>query len=203
MSHRAFSRFRLISIALFVFGLVSVAVAFNPTTAQEAKQRVIARMPVEKDEPLVITDVKVNGKSITFGQKFNANDDWLKSLVVTVKNTSDKRVLFASIELFMQQPDGARGMFDIFYGPWALQNRQPKPEEQLVGIPPGEIAEIGFSVQRYVGLTSFLNDTHIGPSVENVKVRFGSVIFADDTMWRGGFFRRDPTNPRSWNNVNP
>jgi hypothetical protein len=160
-------------------------------------------MPVEKNEPLAITDVKVNGKSITFGRKFNANDDWLRTLVFSVKNTSDKRVLFASIELFIQQPDGARGMFDIFCGPWALQNRQPKPEEQLVGIPPGEIAEIGFSPQRYVGLMSFLNDTHIGPSVENVNMRFGSVIFADDTMWRGGFFRRDPTNPRSWNNVSP
>jgi hypothetical protein len=104
VSHRAFARFRLISIALFVFGLVSVTVAFTATTAQEAKQRVIARTPVEKDEPLGITDVKVNGQSVTFGQKFNANDDWLKSLVVTVKNTSDKRILFASIRLQFPRP---------------------------------------------------------------------------------------------------
>lgn len=192
---------RSAKLGVILIALVGLSVTGH---AQPSRERVIVRMPVEKNEPLTIVETKVSGQRITLGQKISANDDWLRGLVFSVKNTSDKRVLFASVELFIQQPDGARGMFDIFYGPWALQNRQPKPEEQLVGIPPGETTEISFSVQRYVGFMTFLDDTHIGPSVENVKVRFGRVIFEDDTMWtRGDQFSRDPTNPRSWNNVNP
>lgn len=192
---------RSAKLGVILIALVGLSVTGH---AQPSRERVIVRMPVEKNEPLTIVETKVSGQRITLGQKFSANDDWLGGLVFSVKNTSDKRVLFASIELFFQQPDGAKGMFDVFYGPWALQNRKPKPEEQLVGILPGEMMEIGFSPQRYVGLTSFLNDTHIGPSVENVNVRFGSVIFADDTMWtRGSQFSRDLTNPGRWNNANP
>jgi hypothetical protein len=174
---------------------------------QNTKHRTIARLPIERNEPLTIRDIKVNGTSISFNHKFVADDDWMKSLVVTVKNASSKRILFASIDLFFPRPQDSKdppAIFDVFYGKWALQNRRPTDDEQLIGIAPGEIADIGLSVQKFVDLTSFLKSTNFPQSIEKVDLRFGSVIFEDDTMWtRGSYFRRDPNNSSSWIVINP
>lgn len=220
MSHRAFSRFRLISIALFVFGLVSVAVAFNATSAQEAKsaERIIRRLPIEKDEPIEITDVKVNGQTVSLNKKFTAADDWLNTLTISIKNRSPKRILFASIQLQFPRPPGSpdkMSVDDMFYGNWALQLNPPTSEERLVGLPVGETVDIRLSVQQYVDLRNFLTGTKYPSSIENVDLSIGRIIFEDDTMWYAGSISvRDAKKPgswissryansRSWDNANP
>lgn len=185
-----------------VFAVVGVLFgSICSAVAQQADERVIVRLPIEKNEPLVILETKVNGRSIPLGQKFTANEDWIRGLVFVVKNTSDKRILFASIDLFFASPISAKARFEVFYGSWALQNRPPKPGEQLAGMLPGETAEIGFSDQRFAGFTRFLQDISL-VTVSKIDMRIGSVIFEDDTMWsRSEYFRRDPINPSSWNSI--
>lgn len=43
-----------------------------------------------EEKVLEIVDVRVEGKSITIGQPFTANEDWLKTLTFRVRNVSDK-----------------------------------------------------------------------------------------------------------------
>jgi hypothetical protein len=173
-------------------------------TGQQSHERLVTRLPVERNEPLVILETKVNGRDITPGEKFTANDEWIRSIAFVVKNTSNKRVLFASVDLFFSQPDGANVMFNLFYGPFALQSRPPKPEELLVGISPGDTTEIAFSERQFAGFTKFVEETKLGRSIPKLDMRIGSVILEDDTMWsRGEFSRRDPSNPRGWINVSP
>jgi hypothetical protein len=201
VSHRAFVRFRLISIALFVFGLVSVAVAFNATTAQEAKQRVIVRMPVEKGEPIEITDIKVNGQSVSLNKAFSADDDWLRNLVMSVRNKSDKVISYASINLRFPRPPSSQevpAIHDMSYGNSALTTRQPSPQDPVVGISPGEIVEIRLSNQQFVALRDFLSAIKYSSSIERIDLGVGHIIFADDTMWYGEAFQRDPNDPRTW-----
>lgn len=189
------TRLGVIFIAFVSFGVAGYA--------QTAKERVIERL-LEKNEPVEIIDTKVNGQSVTLGQKFRADDDWITTVVFTVKNRSDKRILFASVDLFFPRPDGSNPMFDVFYGNWRLQNQPPAAGEQLIGFAPDETVEIGLSAQRRVGLTSFLKDAQLPQSIDKVSLRFGSIIFDDDTMWsRSTLFRRDPSNPMRWNNVSP
>ncbi len=189
--------------------LIALIVCTSYTSAaQQTKERVIKRLPVEQNEPLAITDIKVNGQSVSFDAKFFADDDWMRTLVFSIKNKSDKRILFVNLDLFFDRPQSSKdpgAMFDLLsYGNWALQRRPPTAGEQLVGIAPGETGEIGFSVQRFVDLTRFLIDAGFPPSVGKVDMRLGRVIFEDDTMWYAGSqFRRDPNNPSGWNNVSP
>jgi hypothetical protein len=191
---------RLISLSVAVV-IALIAGSFDPTVGQQSQERVIKRMPVEKNEPLEIVATKVNGEIITFGQKFTANDEWLKTLIFTVKNASNKRILFASIELFFPRAEGSKPMFDVFYGNWQLRSRPPQQGEHLVGVAAGDTVDIGFSDQRFAGLTRFLNDGNLGQNITKVDVRIGGVIFEDDTMWsRSEYLRRDPSNPRRWNN---
>lgn len=205
MSHRAFARLRLISIALFMFGLVSVAVAFNATTAQEAKQRVIARMPVEKNEPVEIAEVRVNGQPISFDKEFSADDNWLRSLTVSIKNRSNKTILFASIRLRFPRATGleeAVSVHDMFWGDGSLQTQLPNREKQADSLKPGDSNDIKFSAQQFTDLMNFLRGTHYPFSIDHVDLSVAHVIFDDDSMWYvGTFLQRDPTDPSKWLNT--
>ena len=43
--------------------------------------------------PLEVVGLKVNGKDIEPGEQFAANQDWIKQLVVVVKNTSNRDLI--------------------------------------------------------------------------------------------------------------
>src|SRR5436309_3522368 len=86
-------------LCLSVTLIGSVFCAFHTTAAQEAKERIIRRLPVEKDEPVSMTDLKVNDQSVSLDKKFSADDEWLRTLTISMRNKSDKVILYASIQL--------------------------------------------------------------------------------------------------------
>lgn len=181
-----------------------MACSFHSIAAQ-SQERVIKRLPVEQNEPIEITDIKVNGQSVSFDKKFVADDEWLRSFVVSIKNRSDKLILFASIQLQFPRPPGSQDRMaidDMSYGNWALQTRTPKPDELLAGMRPSEIVEIELSAQQFDDLRKFLTATNYPASIEKVDLRINRVIFQDDIMWtRGAQTRRDPTNASTWKNI--
>jgi hypothetical protein len=183
-----------------------IAGAAYSTAPQQPQERVIKRMPVEQNEPLAITDIKIDGRSVSFGQKFVADDDWMRTLVFSIKNISDKRILFVNLDLFFTRPPGSKDQMAMFnllgYGNWALQRRPPTEEERLKGIAAGETVQVELSNQRFDDLKRFLTDVRY-PNVTQVDVKLGVAIFEDDTMWSGEEFRRDPQNPSSWVNSRP
>jgi len=185
----------MIALALGVPAFVS---------GQQLRERVIQRVSVEKDEPLTITDVRVNSKSISLGRKFGAVDDWMRSLVISVKNKSERKILFASLRLSFPRPAGSKdplSIYDVSHGNDQLMTRQPTPSERLVGIMPGSTVELGLSVQDLVSLQDFLTGTGYPSGVEKVDLSIGHVIFDDDTMWYAGtLLRRDPNNSATWIN---
>jgi hypothetical protein len=135
-------------------------------------------------------------------KSFTADDEWLRTFVLSVKNKSDKLILYASIRLQFPRPAGSRDIpafYDMSYGNWALQTRRPTSPEMLVGKSPGETFEIRLSAQQFVALREFLTATNYPSSIEKVDLSIGNVIFADDTMWYGGSqAQRDPKDPTSW-----
>lgn len=195
---------RCLSLRTLILILALIACAFQTTVAQQPTERVIRRLPVEENEPIAITDIKVNGQSVSLDKKFVADDDWLRSLVFSVKNKSDKLILYASIRLQFPRPPGSRDIPDIYdmsYGNGSLQVRRPTSQEVLVGASPGEVVEIRLSDQQFVGLREFLTATHYPPGIEKVDLSISHTIFADDTMWyAGATCLRDPKEPSIWIN---
>lgn len=193
-------------LALFVLIATVLFVNLPALTraTQESKERIIKRM-VQQNEPLAITEMKVNGRNISFDQRFLAEDDWMRGLVLSVKNTSDKRILLATIRLMFPPPSGKnqRSVFYLHHGNSFLRSRPPRPDEQLVGIAPGESEQISFSAQKFADLQHFLSDVGYRQAIEKVDLTIDSVIFEDDIMWSGDEFRRDPENPSSWINTRP
>ena len=188
-----------LSAIILLPGLLAVASA-----TQQSKERLIQRLPVEANEPIAITDIKVNDRSVSFDKKFSGDDEWLRSLVISVKNTSDKLILFASIRLQFPRSAGGSERFSIFqisHGNAALPMRPPTHEERVVGIGPDETVEIRLSPQRFTDLRDFLSATQYPYSIEKVGLSIDEVIFQDDTMWYAGAISvRNPKEPGSWIN---
>jgi hypothetical protein len=195
---------KILTVALGVMLIALVVCTSYTTAAQQATERVIRRLPIEQNEPITITDIKVNDRSILFDKKFSADDEWLGSLVISVKNNSDKLILYASIRLQFPRSGGSKdpvAIYDLFYGNWALQVQPPTSQEILVGMSPGETVVIQLSGQQVVALREFLTGTQYPASIETVDLTLSHVIFADDTMWYAGSqAQRDPKDPSRWIN---
>jgi len=191
---------RRVSRSIMLIALI--ACMSHTSVAQQPKERVIRRLPVEENEPIAITDIKVNDLSVSFDKKFAADVEWLRSLVFSVKNKSDKLILFTSIRLKFPRPAGSRDIPSIYAmscGNRALRSRPPTAEERLVGIPPGETVEIRLSVQEFVDVRQFLSATNFPSSIEKVDVSIGQIILENDTMWYAGALAvRDPKEPSTW-----
>lgn len=193
---------RSLVMGIMVIAVVAATVRVDAT--QELQERIIERLPAEQNEPIAITDIKVGGKSISLDKKFRATDEWLRSLVVSIKNKSDKRILFASIRLQFPRPVGGPerlSIFDMSRGNTALTTRPPTDEERMVGFGRDETVDISLSPQQFAGLRDFLSASQYPYSIEKVDLSIGHVIFADDTMWYAGSeAQRDPKDPSRWIN---
>ena len=193
----------MLSIATLL--VMSVATFFEDSliavSAVQQQERLLHRLPVEQGEPIVIIDIKVNSQNVSFDEKFVAGDDWMKGLVFTVKNRSDKRILFVSLGLRFPRPPGSQdkiSISDIPYGNDELLARSPTPDERLVGIAPGQTVDMQLTPQRFDDVRQFLAATGYPSSTDRVDLKIQEVIFEDDTMWSGGrYHRRDPKDPRN------
>jgi len=169
----------------------------------QQQERLIKRLSLEKDEPIVILQMRVRDRPVFSGEKFAADDDWLKHLVITVSNVSNQRILFISIRLQFPRPPGSQeklSISDIPYGNRALETRPPTEAERLVGLAPGQTADMQLTAKRFDDMRQFLMATGYGTSIDRVHLNLNSVIFEDDTMWNSGdIFHRDQNEAGRWN----
>ena len=172
---------------------------------QEPQGRTIRRINTERNEPIAVTGTRVNGRVVSFGEKFVADDDWMKGLVISVKNTSDKLILFVSLGLRFPRPANSQdkiSVTDLSTGNRALLTRQPTGNERLVGIAPGETVDLRLSADEFDGIQRFLAGTGYPPSIEKLDLAIDSVIFEDDAMWSNGTrLLRDPKDSSKWINT--
>jgi hypothetical protein len=169
---------------------------------QQSNERLVHRLSVEQGAPIVITSMKVNGQSISFDEKFDAPDDWLRGLVISVKNRSDKMILLVSLSFQFPRSPGSSERFSVaemLYGDEDFRTRKPTSEERLVGVAPGHTVDIKLTSKQFEFWQSFLSETGYPSSIKTVNFRFNDVLFEDDTMWNGGeLLKRDPKNLGTW-----
>lgn len=203
--------------SLTVIALISLAIPFAISAAmffgnslyaasavQQPRERMLKRLPFPRNEPLEITGLKFKGKGVWFDEKFVAEEDWIKDLVISVKNKSDKRILYFSVDIFLPPIPGLAGqhlMLPLSYGNSGLKrDHSPSLQERLVGLEPGATTDIQMTNPKYESFLRIVAEkTDHYPSIERVDLRLDQIIFEDDTMWDlGDYFRRDPADPSRW-----
>jgi hypothetical protein len=190
-------------IATLVLSLVTFfgASLYPVSAVQQQQERLLHRLRVAgpEVEPIVITDIKVNGQSVSFDKKFGADDDWVKSLSFSVTNRSDKLILHVSLWFRFPRPKGSTvgvSISHMSYGNDELLARRPTSQERLIGLAPGESADIHFTPGEAGYLPIFLSATGYSSNIEKVDFEIRSVILEDDTMWIDGeSFQRDDNDP--------
>jgi hypothetical protein len=125
-----------------------------------------------------IQSVTVGGKSITIGEPFGADDDWLRAIVVRVKNLSNER--FAAIQITLRLPQ-IRASPDIQYCYGCAQNEKEK------GVKPGEEVELKILGDAlYDWVKSRIAEQASISTITEAEIYNMMVTLPDGAVWESG-----------------
>jgi hypothetical protein len=165
---------------------------------------------VEIKEPIEIVAVKVKGVPVERDKKFTGDSDWLNGMTVTIKNVSDKPVVYVTVSVgAYYEKDGVTrrtsdgrdyvATSDMMYGLRPHLPDEPPRSDSAVPLMPGQTADLLFSQIQRDQLYWLLRD--YSTDIPEVTLWIDHVAwYGEDTiMWSNGrLLRQDPNNPRLW-----
>jgi hypothetical protein len=135
--------------------------------------------PANDPDALVITEIKVEGRPVTPGQPFTAGDDWLRSLSVRVRNTSNKPIAFVQIGFSL--PEARYHNADVghmlHYGRSTAGGGAP----DAAPLAPGEEVELTLTEEEFDALRSSAERLSGGFDCHRLRLGTASVRFEDGT----------------------
>jgi len=145
------------------------------------------------NEPVKVTEVRVNGKSIALGHSFLSNEsDWIHELSFKVRNTSTKEISYARFELQFPLKDTPRRAFYV----QPLEYSQTSSKRSVAA---GETFEL--SVELNVDLLKQMVREHgVGRHLEMNMAQLSSEVikFTDNTSWVAGEWFRFNNQTKKW-----
>jgi hypothetical protein len=179
----------VLAAAIFVTSMIA------PVSAQELRDRELkpafdfttVQMPVE------IVSIKLKGKDVAAGEKINGDDDWLKGLSFTVKNTSDKPIAYVAISLRFEQPTHMVRVFvfTLSYGV-DYSRGEPRSGSSPLPIQPEGTVDLVLTEERYRNFLQILTSGDMPRSFDVAPYFVERVSFEDDPtiIWEGGYLKR-------------
>jgi hypothetical protein len=184
---------------------------------QQGKERVVKiekfkDQGVDIKEPIEIVTIKVKGAAVKPDQKFAGDSDWLNDMVITIKNVSDKPVIYVTISVAAYyEKDGVRrrtsdgrdirAAIEVGYGLRPALPGEPPRSYSAVPLMPGQTADVVFSGIKRDDLFGLLRREDASTDISELKLWLDHVAWygEDDKMWSNGrMLRQDPNNPRLW-----
>ena len=86
-------------------------IPFHANAAQSSTRTILPQIEI-----LQIIDVASGGKSVTLGESFAADDEWLKNLIVRIRNISSTSITTVQLNLFLPQIMPGGPMVTLCYG---------------------------------------------------------------------------------------
>ncbi len=201
----------LASITALMLGTVAFVTLTAHGSGQNGRQRAV-QIKTYKNQPADIVAVKVKGVPVESGRKFTGDSDWFNGMTVTVKNVTDKPIVWATVlVLAYHERDGKRIKTSdgrdtavgtsLMYGVRPLIPGEPPLSYSATPLMPGQSADLVLSERWRDELYSLLRARDSSTDILELNLSLEEVSFYgdDETMWRNGFkHRRDPNNPRRW-----
>jgi hypothetical protein len=158
---------RIIEYPVFPIGFIESVEGINPSGLKNV---------------LEIVDVKVAGRSITIGQPFSAEEDWLKSLVFRMKNTSKRSITGARIHFGLPETksDDKHFGFSFEYGK-GLSTGIASDEQKI--IKPNEEFELKFNEAQYQRYKKFFSERSNLSSFSKILIGVTMAKFEDELIW--------------------
>jgi len=188
----------LISMTLLLAAILLPLSVF----AQQSHDRTIKKISW-RNEPIKITQIKVDGAVVDFDKNFQAKNDWLRSLTLSVSNTSDKAICYINIALDFPRTKGQQppARDHLLWGRFRVLPDANELTENSKILKPGESIDLTFSDEEYRQTQDFLRQTNYSESIDLLEIIIDEIGFEGerDTLWISGqMMRRDPSNSRRW-----
>ena len=194
----------VIVIITSVFALISsgeVALSFAGRSAQggQKQERTLKKAPW-RGGPIKIEKIKIRDSEVR-GDKFVEDDDWLRTLVIRVKNTSQRIIKYIELNLDFPRPEDSPNepisRDHLLYGQYPLLPGEVGPANPQPPLMPNESVDIPLT--DFAGTMEFLKATNYRSTIKHLEIEIGMVIFEDDTKWSDGqLYRRDSNKSDGW-----
>jgi len=126
-----------------------------------------------KIDALEMVDIAVSGKSITIGQSFAGDDEWLKNLTVRVRNVSSLNISSAQLNLFLPEIMPGGPQVTLCYGCGDVGKGQ--------SIAPAE--EVEMKIVFYSWLVGQVNAKSSFSKITKAEIQNVIVKLPDGTSW--------------------
>lgn len=171
--------------------------------ASQRSKVVVDQRIVYANQPVLITDLKIKGKTAELFVENDADTDWLNGFSWKIKNISKKNIV--TMNLFVCFPDakldGQMLVYNMNYG---TDPKIPGSTGTSTLLKPNETADFVITEEIYNGLKPLLEQRakRIFNEVNHLRIEYELIVFDDDTAWGSGQkMRRDPINPRAFNPI--
>ncbi len=124
-------------------------------------------------DALEIMDIAVGGKSMTIGQPFASDDEWLKNLTVRVKNVSSLTISSVQMDLFLPEIMPGGPLVTLCFGCGGMANGQT--------ITPGE--EVELNLVLYSWLLDQINRKSSLSMITKAEIREFVYSLPDGRKW--------------------
>jgi hypothetical protein len=174
--------------------------------ADIAPRRIITAIP-NKNNPVGEMVIQYDGKVIPNDRvPFDAPDDWLKHLTVTIQNTSAKTIVAGTLQLAFTKlvtnpmvvyyPQVGMMPDSQLYSPSGRKLTR-RPGETPISIAPGEYVRFSLA-NDYEAIRSKIVARAPLSAANSVTIDYGGLWFDGDLRWNLNTFTRvDPANPHT------
>lgn len=170
-------------------------------TQQRRVEKSTELLPVP--EPVEVLEVVAAGRTVGVGQLFAAPNDWLRGLMLKLRNISSLPIRHVEIQLEAVPAKSPKSptFFPLRYGRVPISKTDPaSPSDTDKSIKPGEQLVLSLDEKLYDFITEASPKVEGGNSFERARIILRHVVFEGDRAWRNGYVsRRDPDNPLRWN----
>lgn len=181
--------------------LIVLLCVLTATVATQVKPRTIREVPLHRNSPIMVVGRELGDKSFNAENRVLGDRDWLKDLVFTVKNVSQKNIIYFEITLLIRKQGQmpAAVAFPVEFGFQMTANGDlPERAARRALLAPGEIIKARVSDLQFSRWTRELEKYGVD-EVNNVSLDIRTAEFDDGTAWYVGTnLRRDPTGEKMW-----
>lgn len=145
------------------------------------------------------------------GKPFQAGDDWIKNLTVTIKNLSNKEIVAASLNVYFPETGTGRGDSPVYGDVISLGRRpamyartggtngeklEPAGTSSALQVLPGQQLTVSLA-EYYAEIQGAVEQSRPIPNLTVCTIVLEGVFFSDGTMWAQGreFKKADPRSP--------
>lgn len=200
---------RVFLLALSIAAAVCTSLLLLPPLTNSRQQSTHRERMVDTEGsytecPIEIIGAETAKRKILLGKSFSDDDDWLKGLTVSVKNSSGKPLTHIGVKITLDraqgQEDQGAATWDLWYGvsPFYYKPDEEIPPPKVPLVPHGRVELLSLSDSEYGSLRSFLTIQNFPNSIERIHLMVCTIGFADGTAWNGEMYERDPKAKRGW-----